>query len=224
MNTIDGGLLVAIEGIDGAGKTTLAAALEQHFRERDVDVVASKEPTQGVWGQVLRDSAKTGRLDPARELELLLKDRQEHVDTLIAPALARGAIVLLDRYYFSSVAYQGAAGLDPQDVLRANERFAPRPDLTLLLDIPPNVGLDRIHSRGDLANLFEREDALVDAREIFLATLPAEPGGVVLDALQSADQVHREALGLILHAAAAKIAAKQGVTAGAADQVLALFG
>lgn len=224
MNTIDGGLLVAIEGIDGAGKTTLTAALEQHFRERGVDVVSSKEPTQGVWGQVLRDSAKTGRLDPARELELLLKDRQEHIETLIAPALARGAIVLLDRYYYSSVAYQGAAGLDPQDVLRANEQFAPRPDLTLLLDVSPKVGLDRIRSRGDLANLFEREDALVDAREIFLATMPQEPLGAVIDALISADQVQQQALGLILHAAAAKIASRHGVTPGAADQVMALFG
>lgn len=224
MNTIDGGLLVAIEGIDGAGKTTLAASLEQHFRGKGVAVVASKEPTQGVWGQALRETAQSGRLSPQRELELLLLDRREHVDTLIQPALQRGALVLLDRYYFSSAAYQGAAGLDPAAVMAENEAFAPRPHLTILLDLPPTVGLNRIHLRGDLANAFEREDALTAAREIFLTVLPKEPAGAVLDALQPAEAVLRQALGLVLGAAANKLAAGHGATPAAAERLLALMG
>lgn len=224
MNTIDGGLLVAIEGIDGAGKTTLVAALEEHFRACDVDIVASKEPTQGVWGQTLRKTAQTGRLTADRELELLILDRREHVTELIRPALGRGAIVLLDRYYYSSAAYQGAAGLDPEKVLELNEIFAPKPHLTILLDLAPTVGLERIKSRGDLANAFEREDSLSEAREIFLSMLPAAPVGAVVDAMQPASRVFQEALGLILGAAATSLSGRHGATPAGAERLLALMG
>lgn len=101
-----GGLLIAIEGIDGAGKTTLARRLTTTLEAAGARVVLSKEPTNGPWGTKLRQSAATGRLSADEEAELLIRDRHEHVDTLIAPALARGDIVILDRYFPSMVAYQ----------------------------------------------------------------------------------------------------------------------
>ncbi len=130
-----GGLLIAIEGIDGAGKSTLARRLATTLEAAGARVVLSKEPTNGPWGTQLRQSAATGRLSADEEAELLIRDRHEHVDTLIAPALARGDIVILDRYFPSMLAYQGAAGLPLDDLLERNA-FAPRPDVLLLLDLP----------------------------------------------------------------------------------------
>ena len=162
-----GGLLVAFEGIDGAGKTTQARLLEERLRARGVEVVRTKEPTDGPWGRKLRASAAGGRLSPAAELEAFLEDRRQHVAELIAPSLARGAVVIVDRYYFSTVAYQGARGLDPQALLAANEAFAPPPDLLFLVEASPQVGLLRIARRGDRANLFEEEANLTRVAAIF---------------------------------------------------------
>src|SRR5437868_4649133 len=89
------------------------------------EVVLTKEPTDGPWGQKLRRSFVTERLAPADELDAFVNDRREHVDALITPALARGAIVIVDRYYYSTVAYQGARGLDAARVLAMNRAFAP---------------------------------------------------------------------------------------------------
>jgi dTMP kinase len=160
-------VLVVFEGIDGAGKTTQAALLAAALQRRGLQVISSKEPTNGRWGRRLRESAATGRLSAEEELEAFIQDRQEHVRELIAPALAAGKVVVLDRYYFSTAAYQGARGMDAAAILAANEAFAPAPDALFLLQVPPRLGLDRIASRGDVANLFEREDNLLQCARIF---------------------------------------------------------
>lgn len=153
------GILVAVEGIDGAGKTTQAAAIVEQLRGVGLDVVTSKEPTSGVWGQRLRESAATGRMAPSEELAAFIEDRKEHVRELIRPALDAGKVVVLDRYYFSTAAYQGARGMDWRSILEQNEAFAPQPDLLVVLRVDPKVGLTRVASRGDEANLFEREES-----------------------------------------------------------------
>jgi dTMP kinase len=166
---IPGGFLVAFEGIDGAGKTTQAAMLSALCRESNLKHSVSKEPTNGRYGAVLRASAQTGRLSPKEELDLFLKDRQEHVEGVIAPALKREEIVILDRYYFSTAAYQGARGADPDLIIESNEAFAPKPDLLVILDVPPSLGLARIIERNDAPNKFETEESLLRARAIFNA-------------------------------------------------------
>ena len=163
------GFLIAIEGIDGAGKTTQAHFLQEKLAARNLRVIRTKEPTTGKWGQVLRDSALTGRLSIDEEVETFIKDRREHVDTKIMPALNDGMIVIVDRYYFSTAAYQGARGMDPHELIRRNEEFAPEPDLLVLLDVDVAQGLDRVRTRGDRANHFEQTDTLRRAREIFLS-------------------------------------------------------
>ncbi|WP_051938737.1 dTMP kinase [Luteibacter sp. 9135] len=188
---IPGGLLIAIEGIDGAGKTTLAHTLRDALSLDGCTVNLSKEPTNGPWGMQMRASASTGRLSPEEELRLLILDRRQHVDELVAPALARGEIVILDRYFPSNVAYQGAAGLGIDDLMQANA-FAPRPDLLLLLDLAPEVGLARIRLRGDKPNHFETAENLDRCRAIFRDM--ALPHTALIDAKRDADEVSADAL------------------------------
>lgn len=164
-----------MEGIDGSGKTTQAHLVQCALQERKLPVIRTKEPTTGPWGQILRDSALTGRLSLAEEVEHFMRDRREHVETVINPALADGKIVIADRYYFSNAAYQGARALQagkgstPEEIMQLNEQFAPEPDLLVLLDIDPKISLERIRTRGDRANHFEKTGALRKAREIFIS-------------------------------------------------------
>ncbi|MCC8537196.1 dTMP kinase [Xanthomonas axonopodis pv. poinsettiicola] len=208
-----GGLLIAIEGIDGAGKTTLARSLATTLQQAGARVVLSKEPTNGPWGTQLRQSAATGRLSADQEADLLIRDRHEHVETLIAPALARGDIVILDRYFPSMVAYQGAAGL-PLDALLERNAFAPRPDVLLLLDLPPPTGLARIRARGDAPNHFETQDNLERCRAIFNGL--QLPGKHVVDASADADSVLRRALAIVVAAAAERLRSDAHTDAGTA--------
>ncbi|MCL5097666.1 MAG: dTMP kinase [Candidatus Omnitrophica bacterium] len=163
------GFLLVIEGIDGSGKTTQAQLVQKRLQGGKLSVARTKEPTTGYWGQILRDSALTGRLSLEEEAEAFIKDRREHVENVINPALKSGKVVLMDRYYFSTVAYQGARGLDAGTLLRRNEEFAPEPDLLVLLDLDPKLGLKRIKDRGDKANYFEKACALRKVRDIFLS-------------------------------------------------------
>ncbi len=175
------GFLIAVEGIDGAGKTSLATLLAQWCGERGLACAISKEPTSLKWGQELRASAKAGRLTLERELELFELDRRQHVQQTIGPALAADGIVILDRYYWSTAAYQGARGADPQQVMAHNATFAPAPDLVLVLDSEVDVGLHRIRARGDKPNEFEGKSALQQAREIFRSIAQGHPAAFVID-------------------------------------------
>lgn len=162
------GKLIVVEGIDGTGKSTQVQRLAQHLRNKGQTVITSFEPTQGTWGKKLRQSMTEGRLLPEEEIELFLKDRKEHVHTLIRPHLEQGNIVILDRYYFSMMAYQGARGHDPLKLRAINEEFAPRPDLVIWLELPVHCALERIGKRGD-ANEFECAESLEKCHAVFSA-------------------------------------------------------
>ncbi len=182
------GTFIVLEGIDGTGKSTQSKRLGKYFESLGREVVISYEPTHGTWGKKLRESMTAGRLSPDEELELFLKDRQEHVNELINPALADGKVVILDRYYFSTMAYQGARGFDPLEIRKRNEAFAPQPDLLLILDLDVDTAHQRIGNRGDSTNEFEQRDTLTRCREIFLS-LKDEPFAHIIDSNTSLDQV-----------------------------------
>ena len=182
------GTFIVIEGIDGTGKSTQVRLLAAWLAAQGREVVVSREPTDGPWGRKLRDSAASGRLSPAEELACFLKDRRQHVAEVIAPALAAGKGVILDRYYFSTMAYQGARGFDPALIRRLNEEFAPVPDLLLILDLEVTAAHQRIGSRGDTANEFEQRETLERCRQIFLS-LRDEPFVRVIPSSGSIDEV-----------------------------------
>ncbi len=201
------GLLVAFEGIDGAGKTTQALRLGNALTADGHHVVSTREPTDGPWGRRIRSSAIHQRMSPEEELGAFVEDRREHVRDVIAPALRRGDVVLVDRYYFSSMAYQGARGLDVAAVRRENEAFAPRPDVLVLFRADPAVTLARVRKRGS-TDLFEREADLRRAAAIFDAI--DDPAPLRVDAELPPDAVAdavragvRAALDRVAHAEAA---------------------
>jgi len=134
-------------------------------------VTQTKEPSNGVLGKKIREIAKNGRsnITPEYELDLFIKDRKEHVSNVIIPALREKHIVIMDRYYYSTIAYQGALGIDPAHIKKINEEKFPRPDIVLILDVSTKVGMSRIlKGRKEGNNLgFEQEKYLNKVRKVF---------------------------------------------------------
>ncbi|MBW1612591.1 MAG: dTMP kinase [Deltaproteobacteria bacterium] len=164
------GFLVVFDGIDGAGKTTQANLLFDRLKKRRFNVILSKEPTDSMYGQKIKKLAQGERssVTAIDEYNLFINDRRIHVENLIKPALQQKKIVILDRYYFSTMAYQGALGLDYQKIKEENESFAPIPEILFLLNVPPRVGLRRIQkSRNEEPNLFEQEENLTKVKQVF---------------------------------------------------------
>lgn len=164
------GTFLVLDGIDGAGKSTQLRILADLLRRAGAEVVTSKEPTTGPWGMKIRASAQDGRMALEDELQAFIEDRREHVRDLIEPALARGAVVILDRYYPSTIAYQGARGGDVPR-MRALMREFPVPDLTLIFDLDPEVGVGRVAARDGAPDHFEDRDELARVRAIFHSLL-----------------------------------------------------
>jgi dTMP kinase len=149
------GFLLDLEGVDGSGKTTQARLLAVSLLQQGREVVLTQEPGPGPVGEKLRRylQGDDRHLTPEEELDLFLADRREHVEQVIKPALAAGQMVITDRYYYSSVAYQGALGLDPTWILEENETFAPRPDLVFLLVLPVPQALARLERPRQVSEL-----------------------------------------------------------------------
>lgn len=157
----DRGRLIVFEGIDGTGKSTQIKLLSEYLEKNGIGVVTSFEPTRGKWGMRVREAALSGKRLPLKEeINCLLKDREEHVNCFINPALNEGKWVLLDRYYLSMMAYQGASGGCSDEIKKQNEAFAPIPDVAFLLDLPVETSLFRMKKRGNEADAFENEEFL----------------------------------------------------------------
>ena len=190
------GLLIVFEGTDGTGKSTQLQLLATVLQDKGFAVVTTREPTEGQYGQKIRELySHRSTVSLEEELDLFLADRKEHVDTLLTHALAEGKVILCDRYYLSTVAYQGAAGLDPADILTRND-FAPTPDLALLFYAPIQTGVQRItEGRGETLNDFEKEDYLQKvAAQFEQMNLPYIRR---VDASGTRETIHRHVLELI---------------------------
>ncbi|MFP4082157.1 MAG: dTMP kinase [Candidatus Aminicenantes bacterium] len=189
--TLKKGILIVLEGVDGSGKTTQAKILLGTLRSRGYDAVYFREPSRGKWGKMIKEKALyADSLSPEEELALFHKDRKENVERNLKPALARKQVVILDRYYFSTIAYQGARGIDPAWIRRINEEFAVKPDLVFILDIEAKKGLKRIEDRKRKDRLFEREDYLDKVRGIFKGMKGKNI--VHIDGRRSAEKISQE--------------------------------
>ncbi|MGE4651373.1 MAG: dTMP kinase [Myxococcota bacterium] len=186
------GLLVALEGLDGCGKSTQLVGLGEALRAAGVAPLLTREPTDGVHGRRIREMARSGEPVPtADELRWFVDDRAEHVAQSIAPALAEGRLVITDRYFLSTVAYQGARGLDWRELLSESEARFPAPDLALYLEVPVELGLARVRARGGVAEpVFERADYLEEVAKIFRAI--ERPYFQRIDASRSQREVQAE--------------------------------
>ncbi|WP_405526690.1 dTMP kinase [Streptomyces canus] len=191
----DTGFFIALEGGDGAGKSTQAEALAEWIRAKGHEVVVTREPGATPVGKRLRSillDVSSAGLSHRAEALLYAADRAEHVDTVVRPALERGAVVISDRYIDSSVAYQGAGrDLSPTEIARIN-RWATDglvPHLTVLLDVSPEIARERFTEAPDR---LESEPAEFHARvrSGFLTLAAADPGRyLVVDAGQEPEAV-----------------------------------
>ena len=164
------GKLVAFEGIDGSGKSTQLQRLSKRLLAGGQDVVTTREYTDGEIGRKIGAMARSGeRVAPELELEWFMQDRREHVAGVIVPAFEAGQLVLCDRYTLSSVAYQGARGLDWEQILADNEAEFPRPDLALVFTISAEDGFARIRTRKHQVAQpsFEQLEFLREVADIF---------------------------------------------------------
>ncbi|QLD11012.1 dTMP kinase [Microbacterium oleivorans] len=194
------GLWVTLEGGDGAGKTTQAAALEEWLRGEGREVVRTREPGGSEVGMLIRDIVLHHRGDIAPRAEALLyaADRAHHVETVVRPALARGAVVIQDRYLDSSVAYQGAGRVLDAAEVRNLSLWATGdalPDLTVLLDLDPAAARGRLDAADKPFDRLEAEkvDFHERVRAAFLGLAAAEPDRfLVLDATRSPDELARD--------------------------------
>ncbi len=185
-------MLIAIEGIDGSGKTTQAKMLVEYLRQKGYHAVFLFEPTDGQYGLQLRQQAKSGRVSPRDEFLLFLKDRQEDSERNIQPALENGSIVVIDRYYYSSMAYQGARGLDPEMIREENEKIVPRPDLVLYLNLPLEKSTERIiKKRNSLPDHFESEEYRQKVMAIYNDMCNRLDEVHCIDASDSLEEVHQ---------------------------------
>jgi dTMP kinase len=195
------GLFVTFEGVDGAGKTTQVATLRNALSTLGYDVCVTREPGGDALAEAVRALVLHTEVTPRAELLLFLAARAQNVETVIRPHLAAGGIVLCDRFIDSSQAYQGhARRLGREEVAHLNG-FAVngvRPDITVLLDLDPSIGLARQFDR----NRMEEENLEFHGRvrEGFRLEAENDPARfLVLDAAQPADDIHRAILIRVQH-------------------------
>ena len=205
------GVFITIEGGEGGGKSTQARALAARLEAAGVTTMATREPGGSPVAEALREKLLDGTFEsmgPRAEALLFAAARIDHLDTRIAPALAAGTWVVCDRFHDSTRAYQGALGeLEPRflDELERVTLAGTRPDLTLILDLPAEVGLARADARrggSGAADRFERQaPAFHEAlREAFLQIAAAEPERcVIVDASQAQDEVEQAIWDTVTH-------------------------
>ena len=188
-------MLIDLEGIDGCGKSTQSKFLMKKFEENNEKTIILKEPTSGKYGKKLWEML-SGKREATTEqiLDLFVMDRKEHVDDNINPALKEGKIVLMDRYYYSTMAYQAAAGIDVNRIRKDNE-FAPKPDIVLIFDLPADLAMKRVKGHS-VADVFEKEEHLEKVRAAYL-NLRDDPLVRIIDSTRTPEEIFDEVWKLV---------------------------
>ena len=192
------GILIVIEGLDGAGKTTIAKWLVDLFNKRGYSALYTYEPTDSLFVKALKSYAEYR----SAELDALTyaADRLVHLKSKVLPALEEGKIVVMDRYYFSSIAYQGAQGAPIEWVIELN-KYARRPDLAIYIDVEPEIGLKRLSGKTSSSRFpeYEKLELLRRVREIYMV-LVNRGWLILIDGSRDLDSVKNEVLKVITSA------------------------
>ena len=169
------GFFIVIDGIDGSGKSEITKMLHNHLfsKNKKYRILTTREPTNGNYGKRIRDilrKEKNPESSSKKLMELFLKDREQHLKETVEPFLKRSNehdmnIVLCDRYYYSTIAFQGAQGLNMKELVKKNRKFR-KPDIAFILDIEPSLALKRIEYREK--EKFEQLEFMKKIRANFL--------------------------------------------------------
>ncbi len=192
------GAFIVFEGADGAGKSSLCKRVAEWLTAKGRDVVLTAEPTHEGIGAFIR-SGNAGGISQRTEALLFVADRNDHTEKIMR-MVEEGKIVLSDRYFASTVAYQSARldgdASDRDWLIDINRQFIDRPDATILLDIDPEVGMSRVGDRGEEISKFERMDFQKQVRENYLR-LAKEFGFNIVDASRSRDEVYMDTIAIL---------------------------
>ena len=196
-------MFITFEGIEGSGKSSLIAQLKKYFKSSKLEAFFSKEPGGTDLGKEIRKTLLNPKysFDPTSELLLLLADRAEHVQKIIRPNLQKNKLIFCDRYLDSTLAYQGSGrNLDKKIIKKMFKALDfPIPDLTILLDVPVQIGLSRAKKRNKL-DRFEKEDLNFheNVRRSYLDLAKNDSARIVLfDSSISEEELFKKAVNLI---------------------------
>lgn len=166
------GVFICVEGIDGSGKTTQAHILVEALKKEGFEAVYTTEPSNGVFGKMLRKHILEGsrRVPVVVEAVLFAVDRFDHIESEVKPLLKRGKIVVSDRYVYSSIAYQGASSLSKKWLKEINNR-AIKPDLSIFIDVPPEIVIGRINRQKSVMETLQTQKRV---REAYLKLVEEE--------------------------------------------------
>jgi len=187
------GKFVVIEGIDGCGKTSQINLLVEFLKKKKKDVIVTKEPTEKSKAgkrirQVLEGKLK---MDPLELQKLYVQDRKEHLEREIVPALKKGKIVVCSRYFFSTLAYGSAEGIEMDLLMKMNKRFL-LPDLVIILKASPSVCLERIKERGKKEEFFEKKEKLERVSKIYEKMPSLFKNVIIIDGEREIEEIFDE--------------------------------
>ena len=192
------GAFIVFEGADGAGKSTVCKRVFDALTSKGIEAVVTAEPTHTKVGAFIRSGA-AGGISQRTEALLFVADRNDHTEW-IDEEVSRGKIVLCDRYFASTVAYQSARldgdSTDRDWLIRINEQFIGKPDATILVDIDPRVGMSRVGTRGEEISKFEKLDFQDQVRSNYL-DLAKSYGFKVVDGSRTADEVFEDVVKIV---------------------------
>ena len=194
------GILVAIEGIDGVGKTTQSIRLVERLTALGLNAVRFFEPTNETQeAQQIRRALEHGSpTKPSDLVDLFLADRRHDVETHIMPALLEKQIVVMDRYFLSTAAYQSDSR-PWQEILEMNRQFAPEPDISFIINWPADIAMTLIEKRDNGLTTFENETALVNVRGRYLEMAQEDSGNyIVVEKIADEEDVCDEILDILL--------------------------
>jgi len=180
---------IVFEGLDGSGKTTVSLRIVEALAREGFKVLYTYEPYSEDFIKLINDYGK--RLGGVMEAYLMAADRYNHVVSVITPALREGLIVVSDRYYYSSLAYQGAKGVNVEWIKTLN-KFAPEPDLAIYLDVEPSVGLRRKKSSTTKIKYLEEDESFLHKVRTIYKELVARGLMIEVDASNDLEDVIKE--------------------------------